>query len=259
VVGRVLLLGGTSEASALSAELALDGRTELIVSLAGRTEHPRVANGQLRVGGFGGPDGLAAFLLDQSIDVVVDATHPFAATMPFNAAAACHRAGVPLLKLYRPPWTPCAGDRWMRVADLDRAAAMLVERGARRVLLTTGRQELEPFRALRGVSFVVRSVEPPDLAGFESATALLARGPFDVEGERALFRAQAFDTLVTKNSGGSATAAKLEAARDLGIEVVMVDRPPLPVVPLVASVAEARLWLSQQLNPTDSGAGSVSS
>jgi precorrin-6A/cobalt-precorrin-6A reductase len=136
---------------------------------------------------------------------------------------------------------------------------MLVERGARRVLLTTGRQELEPFRALRGVSFVVRSVEPPDLAGFESATALLARGPFDVEGERALFRAQAFDTLVTKNSGGSATAAKLEAARDLGIEVVMVDRPPLPVVPLVASVAEARLWLSQQLNPTDSGAGSVSS
>jgi precorrin-6A/cobalt-precorrin-6A reductase len=254
VACRVLLLGGTSEASALATELAHDERTELILSLAGRTEHPRVAHGQLRVGGFGGPDGLSAFLLDQSIDLVIDATHPFAAIMPFNAAQACRRSGVPLLKLYRPPWTPRPGDRWTSVADLGRAAARLVERGARRVLLTTGRQELEPFRALRGVSFVVRSIEPTDLAGFDDATALLARGPFVVEGERALFRAHGFDTLVTKNSGGSATAAKLEAARDLGVDVVMVDRPPVPVVPLVASVSEARLWVSQRLIRTGTSA-----
>jgi precorrin-6A/cobalt-precorrin-6A reductase len=253
--GRVLLLGGTTEASALAAELAHDSRTELILSLAGRTAHPRVASGQqLRVGGFGGADGLARYLIQESVDLVVDATHPFAARMPFNAAHACQQAGVPLLKLYRPAWAPVAGDRWTHVADLDRAAATLVERGARRALLTTGRQELDAFRALRGITFVVRSIEPPDLGGFDAATAVLARGPFDVDGECALLSAHRIDTLVTKNSGGSATAAKLEAARNLGIEVVMVDRPPLPAVALTDSVADARDWISRQVRPTGTSA-----
>ena len=253
---RVLLLGGTTEASALAAELGGDSRTELILSLAGRTAHPRVADGQqLRVGGFGGVDGLASYLIQESVDLVVDATHPFAARMPFNAAHACQQAGVPLLKLYRAAWSPGRGDRWTHVADLDGAAAMLVERGARRVLLTTGRQELDAFRAVRGITFVVRSIEPPDLRGFDAATTVLGRGPFDVDDERALLRAQRIDTLVTKNSGGSATAAKLEAARDLGIEVVMVDRPPLPAVALTDRVADARDWINRQVSRTGTSAG----
>jgi precorrin-6A/cobalt-precorrin-6A reductase len=244
---RVLLLGGTTEATALAAELARDKRIELIVSLAGRTSRPLVRDGQLRTGGFGGAGGLAAYLEAEAIDLLVDATHPFAAVMPVHAAAACLRVGLPLLKLCRPAWTPVVGDRWTSVADLDEAAASLVARAARRVLLTTGRQELEPFRRLRGITFFVRSIEPPDLHGLENATAVLARGPFDVDFERALLSRNAIDTLVTKNSGGSATAAKLEAARELGVEVVMVQRPAAPDVPTVDNVVDARGWISAQL------------
>lgn len=251
---RVLLLGGTSEAAALAAELARDGQVELIVSLAGRTTRPMVRAGQLRTGGFGGVDGLAGYLVHDAINLVVDATHPFAAVMPFNAAHACQRVGMPLLKLCRPAWTPCPGDRWLGVPDLDTAAATLVARGARRVFLTTGRQELDPFRGLRGITFVVRAIEPPDLRGFHAATAVVARGPFHLDDELTALRQHAIDTLVTKNSGGSATSAKLEAARELGIEVVMVDRPSMPVVALVDSVDEARLWISQQLSRTDTSA-----
>ena len=251
---RVLLLGGTTEATTLAAALAKDERIELIVSLAGRTSSPLVRGGQLRTGGFGGAEGLAAYLDAEAIDVLVDATHPFAARMPFNAAAACGRVGVPLLKLCRPAWTPTEGDRWVNVADLQDAAATLVARGARRVLLTTGRQELEPFRGLHGITFFVRSIEPPDLRRFEAATAVLARGPFDVQAERALLSEHAIDTLVTKNSGGSATAAKLAAAREQGIEVVMVHRPAAPAVPTVDNVADARRWISAQLIRTGTSA-----
>ena len=139
--------------------------------------------------------------------------------------------------------------------NLDAAATTLVASGARRVLLTTGRQELDPFRPLRGMVFVVRSIEPPDLTGFEAATALLARGPFGLDDERALLREHAIDTLVTKNSGGSATAAKLEAARELGVAVVMVERPPIPAVARVDSVAAAVAWISARLRPTGTSAG----
>jgi precorrin-6A/cobalt-precorrin-6A reductase len=244
---RVLLLGGTTEATELAAELAKDGRIELIVSLAGRTSRPVVRDGELRTGGFGGADGLARYLAEDSIALVVDATHPFAVLMPFNAAAACLRNGVPLLKICRPAWAPAEGDRWTGVSDLNRAAAALVACGARRVLLTTGRQELDPFRGLRGITFFVRSIEPPDLRGFEAATSVLARGPFDLKAERVLLSGQAIDALVAKNSGGAATAAKLEAARELGIQVVMVQRPAAPEVPLVDNVAEARRWISARL------------
>jgi precorrin-6A/cobalt-precorrin-6A reductase len=248
---RVLLLGGTTEARALAAELARDVRIELIVSLAGRTAQPLVRQGQLRSGGFGGAAGLAVYLERKAIDLVVDATHPFAAVMPFNAADACQRTAVPLVKLCRPAWTPVPGDRWTNVPNLDAAATTLAVGRAQRVFLTTGRQELDPFRALRGIAFVVRSIEPPDLNGFESATAVLARGPFDLDGERALLREHAIDTLVTKNSGGSATAAKLEAARELRIEVVMVDRPSMPAVSCVDSLAAAECWINARLSPTD--------
>jgi precorrin-6A/cobalt-precorrin-6A reductase len=244
---RVLLLGGTTEATELAAELAKDGQIELIVSLAGRTARPLARNGQLRTGGFGGADGLARYLADETIALVVDATHPFAAVMPFNAAAACLRVGVPLLKICRPAWTPAEGDRWTSVADLHEAAATLVARGARQVLLTTGRQELDPFRGLRRITFFVRSIEPPDLRGFDAATAVVARGPFDLNAERALLSEHAIDTLVSKNSGGAATSAKLEAARELRIDVVMVRRPAAPEVALVDNVAEARSWISGRL------------
>jgi len=244
---RVLLLGGTTEASDLTAKLARDERIELIVSLAGRTSRPLVRDAQLRAGGFGGADGLARYLGEESIALVVDATHPFAAVMPFNAATACQRAGVLLLKICRPAWAPAEGDRWTTVADLHEAAATLVARGARRVLLTTGRQELEPFRPLRGITFFVRAIVPPDLRGFEAATAVVARGPFELSGERALLSEHAIDTLVSKNSGGAATAAKIQAARELCIEVVMVRRPATPEVPLVHNVAEARRWIGARL------------
>src|SRR5579859_5866121 len=240
----MLLLGGTSEASKLAAELGRNSRVDLTVSLAGRTSRPLVApQARVRIGGFGGVDGLSQYLREEAIDAVVDATHPFAAVMPFHAAEACEQTGVPLLKLYRLAWTPVPGDRWIRVSNLAEAAVSLVSHGARRVFLTTGRQELEPFRSLREMTFVVRSVEPADLRGFQAASPLLMRGPFDLASERAILTEQRIDTLVTKNSGGAAAEPKLHAARELGVRVVMVERPPIPCVPTVPSVAEALSWL----------------
>jgi precorrin-6A/cobalt-precorrin-6A reductase len=248
---RLLLLAGSTEARELAEALLVDPGIQLIVSLAGRTSRPASGYGEVRTGGFGGREGLARYLHSQQIALVVDATHPFAATMPVHAADACARAGIPLLKLTRPAWTAVAGDRWTEVDTLQEGAALLVERGARRVLLTTGRQELDPFRHLCGPTFFVRSIEPPDLHGFQKAQTVLARGPFDVDGELALLRALSIDVLVTKNSGGHATAAKLEAARVLGVEVVMVRRPPLPPVMLVESVGDGRRWISDQLARLD--------
>jgi precorrin-6A/cobalt-precorrin-6A reductase len=244
---RILLLGGTTEASSLASRLGQDPRIDLTLSLVGLTQRLPVTTARVRTGGFGGTTGLVAYLQRAAVDVVLDATHPFAAVMPFHAAEACGSLGIPLLKVYRPGWQAVEGDRWVSVADLEGAAAALVARHARRVFLTTGRQELEPFRNLH-VTFVVRSIEPPDLTGFESATALLMRGPFDVEGERAILRQHAIDTLVTKNSGGTAAAAKLQAARELGLQVIIVQRPPIPRVPLAETVAEALAWIDERVS-----------
>jgi precorrin-6A/cobalt-precorrin-6A reductase len=240
---RLLVLGGTTEANALVAELVGDAGIEVTTSLAGRTRRPRVPHGQLRVGGFGGVVGLVRHLQEHGTDAVVDALHPFAATMPFHAAAACVETGTPLLRLRRAAWAPGPGDRWDHVADLTAAAGLLRARGARRVLLTTGRQELDPFRPLDAVRFVVRSIEPADLGGFSDAVAVEERPPFTVAGELELMRHHRVDTVVSKNSGGTATAAKLEAARRLGLGVVMVRRPPLPAADSVATVAEAVAWV----------------
>jgi precorrin-6A/cobalt-precorrin-6A reductase len=246
---RVLLLGGTTEARALAGLLTRAGY-EVITSLAGRTRAPLHPAGELRVGGFGGVDGLAGYLRDARIDVLIDATHPFAATMTGHAVAAGGALGVPLLILRRPGWAAGRGDEWHRVASLAEAAALVPSLG-RRVFLTTGRQGLAEFAELDECWFLARSVEPPGSPAPRRLDVLLDRGPFTVEGERALIAAHRIDVLVTKDSGGS--DAKLAAARAARIPVVMVDRPALPPAAVVATPDEALAWLTAR---TASGAGS---
>jgi precorrin-6A/cobalt-precorrin-6A reductase len=248
---HILVLGGTTEARELAAGLAARPGVRVTTSLAGRVTRPGALDGDVRVGGFGGADGLAAWLREQRVSAVVDATHPFAAVITANAARAATATGVPLVVLRRPGWQPGPGDRWHPVGSLAAAADLLPRLAARRVLLTTGRLGLAAFAHLMDRHFVVRSVEPPAPPLPPHITVLLARGPFTVPGERALLREHRVDTVVTKDSGGAATAAKLTAARELGVPVVVVRRPELPegvtAVPDVAGVAAAlrRLGLAQ--------------
>ncbi len=239
----MLLLAGTTEAAELAALLAERNDLAVLASLAGRTSEPAAMTCPVRVGGFGGVDGLVAALRDGGHHLLVDATHPFAAQMPGHASEAAAIAGVPRLRLLRPPWRPVGGDRWHCVANLAAAAVELRAMGARRVFVSTGRLELAPFASLLGVQLVIRSIEPPDPAVLPGATVVLDRGPFDIESELALLRQHCVDAVVTKNSGGAATAAKLTAARRLGLPVVVVDRPPAPAGPVVATVAEAVAWI----------------
>ena len=225
---RLLILGGTTEASCLAG--ALVGRHDVapVLSLAGRTQNPVLPPIPHRIGGFGGVDGLSAYLAGERIDVMVDATHPFAARISAHAVAAAAVAGVPLLAFTRPPWRPGIGDRWTAVPDLDAAAAAL-GLARRTVLLTVGRLGLARFRAAPQHRYVVRTIDPPDPADLPpDHVLLLDRGPFRLEDEMALMRREGVEVVVTKNSGGSAAAAKLDAARALGIAVVMIDRPPAP-------------------------------
>lgn len=238
----VLILGGTGEGRQLAAALA--GHYRVISSLAGRVRSPLLPPGEVRIGGFGGPSGLASFLVASGVDAVVDATHPFAAQMSFNAATACTSAGVPLVILRRPGWAPVAGDRWIRVDSLADAARALDYLGER-VLLTTGRQELAAFAECDTHWFLVRCVDPPIGPAPARHEVLLDRGPFTVSGELSLLRTHAIDVLVTKNSGGDATAGKLVAARSLKLPVVIVERPALPPgIPTVATVDRVLTWLS---------------
>lgn len=241
VTRTVLILGGTGEARALAAALQADGTWRVVSSLAGRVSSPALPVGEVRVGGFGGPDALAAWLKAEGIAAVVDATHPFAARISASAAQAAPAAGVPLLMLRRPGWTAGAADRWVRVPDMP-AAAAAVEHGP--VLLTTGRGGLAVFADLPH-RFVIRTVDPPEPPLPADHELLLARGPYTLEGERALMEAHGVRTLVTKDSGGDMTAAKLVAARELGVAVVMVDRPPPPPGVRTVDTTEAALnWLS---------------
>ena len=241
---RILILGGTGEARALAAALA--GRPDLhaVSSLAGRVSNPVLPVGEVRIGGFGGVEGLAAHLRAERIDAVVDATHPFAATITRNAVAAAASVGVPLMILRRPPWTP---DRdWVRVPDMGEAARHVAATPAGCVFLTTGRRDLAAFAGDAGHHYLVRAVEPPEGDRPQQLTLLLDRGPFRLEGELRLFREYAVSLLVTKDSGGDMTVAKLAAARQLGVPVVVVDRPALPpgapVRPTVDGVPD---WLAQ--------------
>ena len=197
----------------------------------------------MRIGGFGGVDGLRRWLRDEHVDAVVDATHPFAATISANAAQAAGRAGVPLLVLRRPGWD--ADPSWDTVPDIASAAAVVKSWPGEGVFLTTGRRDLGAFAADAGHRFLVRTVDPPDGPTPLRMTLILDRGPYTVEGETRLMREHGVGLLVTKDSGGPMTAAKLTAAGDLGVRVVMVARPPLPPgAPVVATVAEARDWLA---------------
>ncbi|HET7736766.1 MAG TPA: cobalt-precorrin-6A reductase [Nocardioidaceae bacterium] len=234
----VLVLGGTAEARALAA------RTPVLSSLAGRVGNPRMPEGETRIGGFGGADGLAAFLADAGIDAVVDATHPFAATISANAAEACARTGVPLLRFERPGWSGLPGaERWSWV-DSHAEAAVRAALG-QRVFLSTGRQSLPSFLALPSV--VARVVEPTseDVNLPEGWLVVLDRGPYSHDAERALLREHRIDVLVTKDSGGDYTRPKLDAADELGIEVVVVRRPaPPPGVATVSDLDAVVDWLA---------------
>lgn len=241
---HVLLLGGTGEARTLAGALSA-GRPgwRVTSSLAGRVGDPRLPEGDTRVGGFGGAEGLAAWLREQRVHAVVDATHPFAAAISEHAAVAARSTGVPLLALRRPGWMAGPGDRWHRTGSLPEAAALLPSLG-RRAFLTTGRGGLHHFAPLTGVWFLLRSVEPPEPPLPPLLHTLLARGPFDEADELALLTRHRIDVLVSKDSGGAATAPKLAAARTLGLPVLLVDRPPVPGgVPAAASAAEAAAWL----------------
>ena len=244
MTGRVLLLGGTGEARRLAQRLVDDG-VPVVSSLAGRVADPLLPPGEVRVGGFGGATGLVAWLQEHPVAAVVDATHPFAAGMTANAAQAAAITGVPLLRLQRPGWSPQPGDDW-RWADSLKGAAEAVA-GFGHVFVTTGRQGLAAFAGLTA-HCVVRSVDAPDPPLPPRTTVVLARGPFTVEEERALMSEHGIDVVVTKDSGGHMTEAKLTAARELGIPVVLVRRPPVPPgIPVVATVDDARAWLARSV------------
>jgi precorrin-6A/cobalt-precorrin-6A reductase len=243
---RVLVLAGSSEASSLIARLSMGKRVTVISSFAGRVKGLSRPPGIVRVGGFGGSVGLARWLREEHIDAVIDATHPFTAEMPTHAAEACEATCIPRLRVVRPEWTPDLGDQWLPVPDLDHASSMLVTLRARRVFLTQGHQGLMSFSGLKGVWFLVRVIEAPDTMPLADAQVLLSRGPFNLAGEVELMRTHRIDSLVTKNSGGVATASKLTAARQLGLPVVMVTRPPA-VGPVVHTVDEAFAWCTSIL------------
>ncbi|MBB6253798.1 cobalt-precorrin-6A reductase [Nitrospirillum iridis] len=238
---RVLVLGGTTEARELAGLLAADGRFQATLSLAGRTRDPAAQPLPTRVGGFGGVPGLVDHLHAEGIQAVIDATHPFASQISAHAEAACAATGIPLAVLTRRPWTAGAGDNWRLVADMDTAATALAGLPDT-VFLTVGRQELEPFLDLDR-RFLVRAVDPPDALP-AGAVLVLDRGPYTLAGEMELMRAHGICTLVTKNSGGDATAAKLAAARALKLPVVMVDRPPAGSAPRLYTAPEAIAWLA---------------
>lgn len=243
---HVLILGGTTEARRLAAELTADPALRVTSSLAGRVAEPRLPRGQVRIGGFGGPEGLARWLREQQVDALIDATHPFAGTISFNAARAAADVHVPLLALRRPGWVAGPGDDWRPVGSLAEAADALPALGER-VFLTTGRMGLAAFAHLEDKWFLVRSVDAPEPPMPARTEVLLDRGPFTVEGEAELLRRHRVDVLVTKDSGAAATAAKLVAARQAGIPVVVVRRPPVPEgVPVAADPAEAVRWLRAQ-------------
>jgi precorrin-6A/cobalt-precorrin-6A reductase len=237
---RVLLLGGTGEARDLAAALTRDG-VPVVSSLAGRVARPRLPEGEVRIGGFGGPEGLERWLGEQHVAAVVDATHPFAERISISAALACERAGVPLLRLERPGWSERPGDRWHWVDDTASAAAAIAGLGSR-VFLTTGRQGLAAFTGVPAW-FLVRCIDPPEAPLPAQHELLLDRGPYTLEGELGLVDRHRINLVVTKDSGGGQTEAKLDAARARELPVIVIRRPERPDLPTVHDVAGAIEWL----------------
>jgi precorrin-6A/cobalt-precorrin-6A reductase len=236
--GPILILGGTAIARTLAGEAAAAG-LDVVLSLAGRTATPAATRARSRAGGFGGVDGLRAYLRENRIARVLDATHPFAARMSANAHAACAAENVPRLALLRAPWIDGPGDRWTRVADMAEAAALLPALGRR--IFVAFADGLAPL-ASTGLAFVVRRIEPGD-PGLPGATLVLGRGPFAFAEEVALFRAHGVDGVLAKDSGGAESRAKLDAARALALPVMLIRRPLPPPFPTTESRNDARIWL----------------
>ncbi|EKE45385.1 hypothetical protein OCGS_0475 [Oceaniovalibus guishaninsula JLT2003] len=239
---NVLILGGTTEGTALAAALA-GGGIAGTVSLAGRVANPRAQALPQRVGGFGGVAGLADWLRAHRVTHVVDATHPFAAQMHRHAVLACADADVPLIALSRPPWRQTPEDRWIRVPDMAAAAAAL-DGPARRVMLAVGRMHLADFAGNPQHFYLLRLVDPPQGAlPFPRVHVVVDRGPFDAAADTALLRDRAIDLIVSKNAGGTGAFAKIEAARRLRLPVVMIDRPATPDRAETAQVQGVLDWL----------------
>ena len=243
---KLLILGGTGEARNLADVLADRPDLKVTTSLAGRTIEPRRPRGNIRVGGFGGAAGLAAYIAAAGIDLVVDATHPYAAAISAHAIEACRAGARPLLRFERPAWQPQKGDRWIIVDSLAAAAKIVPEIG-HRAFLTIGVKELAAFAETKKVWFLVRLVERPSepipLPSFE---LVLARGPFELAVERELMRRRGIDVVIAKNSGGEATYAKIAAARELGRPVLLLHRPLLPPTETADSIATALAWIDER-------------
>ena len=240
MLGPVLVLGGTAEARKVADVLHHAGLL-VVSSLAGRIADLRVPAGEIRIGGFGGPAGLADWLRQQQCVAVIDGTHPFADQISASAASACESSGVPLMRLQRPGWTEEPADRWHWVDDIE-TAAEITPRLGKRILLTVGRQRLDAFAESSDAWFLLRCVDPPErLLPFQHEL-LLARGPFTIEGELDVIQRHRIDLIVTRDSGGAATEAKLLAARERALPVVMIRRPRGPDVLTVACAEEAIAW-----------------
>jgi precorrin-6A/cobalt-precorrin-6A reductase len=244
---RILILGGTTEARLLAERLA--GRADLAVtlSLAGRTIAPARQPVPVRSGGFGGAAGLTDYLQREHVDVLIDATHPYASGISANASAAAQMSGARFVALRRPPWIAVAGDRWTEVENVRDGVRALGSK-QRRVFVTLGRNELAPLGEAPQHFYLIRSVDPVDPPlRLPQAAYVTGRGPFAEADELALMRAHGIEAVIAKNSGGSATYGKIAAARALAIDVIMLPRPPLPDAPSVATVAEAIAWLDHAL------------
>ncbi|QXW03337.1 cobalt-precorrin-6A reductase [Rhodococcus globerulus] len=240
---RVLVLGGTGEGREIAARLADSVDLEVVTSLAGRVRDPRWPEGEVRVGGFGGAEGLAGWLAENDIRALLDATHPFASRITANAHLAARTCEIPFAVCQRPSWAQHPQDRWFPARDLSHAAELVPVLGTR-AFLTIGRQGVSAFAEVSGVSFLVRSIDPPTGAMPAPHELILARGPFDVESERELMRRRGIDVVVTKSSGGDQTYAKIVAARQLGLPVIVVERSPAPEgVESFNSPSAAAAWL----------------
>jgi precorrin-6A/cobalt-precorrin-6A reductase len=236
---KILLLGGTSEARALAEALGRRAEFAVTVSLAGRTAEPLPQGAPVRRGGFGGAEGLARYLSDERVDLLIDATHPYAAAISANATEAAKETGVKLIALRRPPWRNVTGDHWVEVDSVVDAVRALGQ-ASRRVFLALGRNELRPFASAPQHSYLIRSVDPVDPPlGVPRVTYITARGPFSESEDRDLLTRHNIEVIVAKNSGGEATYGKIAAARALQRPVIMLKRPALPEVPSVATVEEA--------------------
>lgn len=252
---RLLILGGTAEGRALAAaaEARFGSALTVISALAGRTRAPLRPAGQVRIGGFGGACGLAAYLRDERIGLLIDATHPFATRISAQAREAAESTGTARLVLVRPPWQPVPGDRWIDATTVE-TAAQAIPAGVARVFLTVGARSLAPFAVRPELWFLVRLVDAPaEPVPLHRHRLICARGPFAEDDERALLVTHRIDCLVTRASGGAATAAKLAAARALGLPVVMVRRPDPPPGAHAASVEEALAWVAQRLGERVAG------